>query len=159
SRGYAIGRAYVLTRAERAVVEQGAGVAHESTALETARRAVRQRLESLHASTSGPRREIVEAHLEFLDDPQLGESAHHWIAQGRSAAYAWRRAVRARVEALAGVEDVRLRERADDLLDLEGQVLASLAGEAPGHGDVPEGAVVLASALLPSEFALLDPAR
>jgi phosphocarrier protein FPr/phosphocarrier protein len=156
SRGYAIGRAYVLVRTEREVAEQGSGIAHESAALDAARKAVRRHLESLHAATSGPRREIVEAHLEFLDDPQLEETAHHWIAQGAARHTRGGGAVRSSVDALASVEDARLRERADDLLDLEGQVLASLAGEAPGHRGVPEGSVVVAAELLPSEFAALD---
>jgi phosphocarrier protein FPr/phosphocarrier protein len=62
-----------------------------------------------------------------------------------------RRAVRSSVDALAGVEDARLRERADDLLDLEGGARVARRGGARAH-DVPEGSVVVASELLPSRL-------
>ncbi len=75
SRGTAIGPATFVARPERTVVEEGAGVARETAELTRARDAVRATLTGLAARESGPRAEIVAAHLEFLDDPALAAAA------------------------------------------------------------------------------------
>src|SRR5258706_4250150 len=62
--------------------------------------------------------------------------------------------------ALAALPDERLRERADDLLDVESHVLLALSGEArPMNLPIPERAVLLADELLPSELVALDRRR
>ncbi len=98
--------------------------------LERAREVVRARLARVGGAGGATRREIVEAHLAFLDDPVLNEVASEHIAAGRSAGFAWRAATRASITALEQLTDARLRERADDLLDIETHVLMALAGEA-----------------------------
>jgi phosphocarrier protein FPr/phosphocarrier protein len=159
SAGIAVGPAYVLKRVEREVAAEGAGIDHETRAFDAAIATVRRHLEALAGARHGGEKAIVAAHLEFLDDPELRSVALESIANGRSAAYAWRRAIRASADMLRELADARLRERADDLLDLEGQVLAALAGEEPGRLSVPAGVIVLAADLLPSEFLALDPER
>ena len=100
------------------------------------------------------------AHLEFLDDPDLVAAAAESIARGDSAGHAWRGAVRASIAALRDLGDTLLAERADDLLDLESQVLAALAGETGGAAiELPERAIVLADELLPSQLIALDAGR
>jgi phosphoenolpyruvate-protein phosphotransferase len=113
------------------------------------------------AATGGAtRREIIEAHLEFLSDPSLQEAAHGLIAAGKGAGFAWRGAVRQSISALEALDDARMRERADDLLDVEAHVLLALAGEArPMIMPLPEHAVLLADDLLPSEITALDRQR
>jgi phosphoenolpyruvate-protein phosphotransferase len=106
------------------------------------------------------RQEIIAAHLEFLDDPTLNERAHELLANGKSAGFAWRDAIRRSIAALEALDDSRMRERADDLLDVEAHVLLALAGEArPLHLPLPEQAVLLADDLLPSELTALDRRR
>src|SRR6202044_3808655 len=117
----------------------------------------RVRLERVAAAGGATRREIIAAHLEFLDDPQLLEAAHGLIAEGKSAGFAWRTAIRRSIAELAALDDSRLRERADDLLDVESHVLLALAGEArPMNLPLPEQAVLIADDLLPSELTALD---
>ncbi len=158
--GFAVGRATRLDRREITVIESGAGAARESAALEQARAHVRARLAGVAAAGGAARGEIIAAHLEFLDDPQVNEEAHALIAAGKSAAFAWRAAIRRGIAALEALEDLRLRERADDLLDVESHVLLALAGEAqPLHIPLPERAVLIADDLLPSELAALDRQR
>jgi multiphosphoryl transfer protein len=158
--GFAVGRAARIERREIEVTEQGSGVAHEREDLDRARSNVRLRLERVCNAGGGARQEIIAAHLEFLDDPTLNESAHEHIAQGKSAGYAWRGAIRRSIAALESLDDSRLRERADDLLDVEAHVLLALAGEArPLHLPLPEQAVLLADDLLPSELTALDARR
>jgi len=158
--GFAVGRAARIERREIEVAEQGSGAAREREELDRARSNVRLRLERVRNAGGAARQEIISAHLEFLDDPTLNGRAHEHIAQGKSAGYAWRGAIRRSIAALESLDDSRLRERADDLLDVEAHVLLALDGEArPMHLPLPEQAVLLADDLLPSELTALDGRR
>jgi phosphocarrier protein FPr/phosphocarrier protein len=158
--GLALGVAATIARRERNVAESGAGVARESAELARALGAVRASLAAQAESLSGARREILAAHLEFLDDPELAAAAGSAIGRGRSAGYAWRNAIRASTDALRDLADPRFTERVDDLLDLESQVLAALAGDSPGAAlELPVNAIVLAEQLLPSQLIALDATR
>jgi phosphoenolpyruvate-protein phosphotransferase len=158
--GFAVGRATRIERRAIEVAEQGSTVARETAELERAQNEVRVRLQRLAAAGSATRREIIKAHLEFLDDPSLNSAAGEHIAAGKSAGFAWRGAVRESIEALELLDDPRLRERADDLLDIEAHVLMALVGEArPMILPLPERAVLIAADLLPSELTALDRQR
>ena len=160
SRGLALGYTLQLSRPEITVPEKGAGISHESAELDRARSLVKARLKV--ASGSGPdaTREIIGAHLELLDDPELVAAARVSIGNGKSAGYAWRQVIRATVEALRGLNDARMAERVDDLLDLESQVLGALIGDgaAPAR-ELPEHSVLIAKELLPSQLVALDASR
>lgn len=160
SRGLVVGRAVPLRAAEIQVVEAGVGVAHESAEFERARSEVRARLDDLVRNSSGAARDVMAAHLEFLDDWELTAAARRAIALGKSAAFAWRRAVRDSADTLRSLGDPRLAERVDDLLDLESQVLLALSGEAPSLvRELPERAILIAEELKPSQFIALDASR
>jgi phosphocarrier protein FPr/phosphocarrier protein len=160
SRGLAMGHTVKLSRPEVTVPENGAGASHENAELDRARSEVKARLKA--AAGSGPvaTREIIGAHLELLDDPELVAGARVSIGNGRSAGYAWRQVIRATVDALRGLGDARMAERVDDLLDLESQVLAALSADdrASPH-ELPDGTVLIAKDLLPSQLVALDAAR
>jgi len=159
SRGLAIGRAFRFGRPEVNVAEAGAGVAFESASLENARATVAAGLRQRLQTASSTVREIVSAHLELLEDPQFLASSNAWIAKGKSAGWSWRSALRVSVDALRDLNDTRMRERIDDLLDLETQVLLALQGT-PGTGtDIPQDAILIARDLLPSQLVSLDAAR
>jgi multiphosphoryl transfer protein len=158
SRGFAVGQAVQLRRPQVQVAEAGAGADQENAALDRARAAVRGRLQG----RAGPdaAREIAAAHLELLDDPEVLAGARALVAQGKSAGFAWRAAVGSSVEALRALSDARLRERVDDLLDLEEQVLVALAGVAASRTpELPAQAIVIGRELLPSQLAALDAGR
>jgi phosphocarrier protein FPr/phosphocarrier protein len=158
--GFEVGRATRIERRKIDVVEHSADSAHEAAELERALTNVRLRLQRVAATGGATRREIIEAHLEFLGDPSLQEAAHGLIAAGKGAGFAWRGAVRQSISALEALDDARMRERADDLLDVEAHVLLALAGEArPMIMPLPEHAVLLADDLLPSEITALDRQR
>jgi multiphosphoryl transfer protein len=160
SRGLAVGRAVPLKGAEIQVIEAGKGVAHETEEFERARTEVRARLEQLAASSKGTAREVIAAHLEFLDDWELVASARRAIARGKSAGFAWRRAVRDSADTLRALGDPRMSERVDDLLDLESQVLLTLNGEAPiVVRNLPERSILIAEDLKPSQLVSLDATR
>ena len=82
------------------------------------------------------------------------------IAQGKSAGFAWRAAINEAVHVLGSLDDGHLAARADDLRDLELQLLETVAGAAePAPVTLPAGAILVARDLLPSQFLALDAAR
>jgi multiphosphoryl transfer protein len=158
--GLAVGRATRLERREIEVTETGSGLKQEQEALHLALKDVRRRLQRLAATGENTRRAIIQAHLEFLDDPALNDTANAVIATGKSAGFAWRSAIRGSIAALQALTDARLKERVDDLLDVEAHVLLALAGEArPMNLPLPEQAILVAEDLLPSELTALDRRR
>lgn len=157
SPGLVIGRTIRVRQVEIAAPELGAGIAIESEALRRALSSVRARLASSAASGGAHRRAILSAHLAFLDDPGLIDAAEREIAQGRAAGFAWRQAARAAADVFRAVGDPRMAERADDLADLERQVLSELSGAAPPPPvAIGPGSVILADDLLPSQLMALD---
>ncbi|ALL12269.1 phosphoenolpyruvate--protein phosphotransferase [Caulobacter henricii] len=155
--GLAIGKAVRLSAAEISVREAGDGVAIEQTALTEALGTVRSRLETAATKGDKARKAILVAHLAFLEDPELAAGARGLIDQGKSAGFAWRKAVGGYVEALRGLGDRRLAERVDDLIDLERQVLRALTGEEEGTANLTAGSILLADELLPSQLMGVDP--
>ncbi len=159
SPGIAIGQAGLFRLAEIAVVREGADATTERTALDAALATVADRLATKSATATGAERAILTAHTALLDDPTLTDDAHAAIIRGDSAAYAWRAAIRAQADALHATGDARLAERADDMLDLERQVLRALAGEDLDERlSFPPGTILLADDLLPSHLLGLDTA-
>lgn len=156
--GVAIGKAARLVRAEIEVPVDGRGADAEHKALNHALETVRERLQALSAGDA-TRGAIAGAHLAFLDDPELLAAAQREINAGRSAGHAWRTAIEGFVHALKALGDRRMAERVDDLQDLERQVLAVLSGEGDRGPDVPDGAVIIAEELAPSQVMALDPDR
>ena len=158
--GLVVGRAVRLQQSEIVVAEAGRGVAAETTALHQALSAVRSHIERAAAGGGAHRRAILAAHLAFLDDPGLIEAAERHVAEGRGAGFAWREATRAGAALFRAMDDPRMAERADDLLDLERQVLIALSGEAaPVPVAIGPGSIVVADDLLPSQLMALDAAR
>lgn len=158
SPGVAIGIARQFETPEIAVPETGAGVDEEQGALDLARATVRRELTSL-AEAAEDGGDMLGAQGEFLDDPGLLAIAEVAIAQGKSAGFAWRAAVRKAAEQLRATGDARLAERVADLRDIECQVLESLTGRSPQAPELPESAIVLAEELLPSQLGRLDLAK
>lgn len=155
--GLVIGRAVHLRQAEIDIPEHGRGVMLEAAALQQALTVVRGRIEASVASGGEHRRAIMAAHLAFLDDPGLLATAREAIDAGRSAGFAWRTATRGGAALFRSLGDARTAERADDLMDLERQVLVELSGAAaPTTPVLGAGSVVLADDLLPSQLIALD---
>ena len=161
SRGLAVGYTLQLTRPEICVLEEGSGASHETAEFDRARSLVRTRLQAVAGSGPEATREIIGAHLELLDDPELVRSALGAIASGKSAGYAWRQAIRATVDALRALNDSRMAERVDDLFDLESQVLGVLNGNGgvPLARELPGKTILVAKDLLPSQLVALDTSR
>jgi phosphocarrier protein FPr/phosphocarrier protein len=140
------------------VSETGAGVERERAALDTARAAVSERLDSAAAAVQAGG-DMLGAQGEFLNDPALLEPAYAAVAAGKSAGFAWRSAISNAQERLRATGDARLAERTADLRDVELQILEALTGRAPEAPPLPDAAIVLATELLPSQLGRLDLAK
>ena len=156
NRGYALGRAAKFEIDDIVVSEAGRGIGAESAALERALAAVQARITERARGTSQALRDILQAHLELLDDPQLLEAARGAIGRGKSAGFAWRASIADCVAGLNATGDARLMERAVDLADLERQVLRELTGAREARTDLAPDSILVARDLTPSQLVDLD---
>lgn len=154
SPGLGRGRAFMLGRYEAAVQDIAGKREDEQAALDAAVGKVRDHLQA-QGMSGGTGAEIARAHLALLADPLVADAAQRHLDRGLAATTAWRQAIEAAVTALLKVDDPRVRERADDLEDINLRVQRALAGEDPARRlELPDGAIVVAGNLLPSQ--LLD---
>lgn len=156
--GLAVGPVGWLRATDCDVPAEGCGIAAEEAAFDTARHDLATALTARARIAHGAERAIVEAHAAMLDDPALLEATRHGIARGHSAAHAWRAAIRPQGEALRATGDARLAERADDMRDLERQLIAKLMGVETTAPVFAPGTILLADDLLPSQLLGLDTA-
>jgi phosphoenolpyruvate-protein phosphotransferase len=165
--GIAIGPARRLRSTGPAFqVREVADIGVELLRLNDARRQARLDLEALQhhvaATVSATEAEIFEAHIAFLDDPQLfDEVADHCRAAGSNVEPSLVTVIDGYRELLLLSDDELFRARADDLEDLKQRLLRLLVGEAepmaPAAGATP--CVILADDLLPSAAVQLDRAQ
>jgi phosphocarrier protein FPr/phosphocarrier protein len=157
--GVAVGRA-VHHRLARIEVPAGSGdPVRESAALDGALDALGQAIAAEQSHADAHAASVLAAHAAMLDDEDLRAAAHQAIAAGSSAGAGWQAAIEAQVAVLVKSGDPRLAERADDMRDLERRVLARLAGVDDKAIELPEGAVLIAQDLLPSQLMALDRTR
>ncbi len=162
--GIAIGPVFRFERAEVMVNERFGGIDFEHARLQAAIDAARQQLNKLHAEVAqradASEAEIFHVHREILADEALIDNVRSSIAEGRSAAVAWKDATAEQAAELAELSNALLAERAADIRDVGARVLRLLVGEAPPAPTLPDHPVVIvAGDLTPSETVSLDPAR
>ncbi|MDR3435651.1 phosphoenolpyruvate--protein phosphotransferase [Telmatospirillum sp.] len=161
--GLATGHAVRLIQEEIEVPETGAGSELEEARLERALKTGRSDLTKEIETARNRNRsqaEILKAHLSFLDDPDLLDTAKELISQGKSAAFSWKSAASRQAAALRRLGNARLAERAVDLLDVERRILMALAGKSSaGNQTLADGSIVLAEDLLPSQLTGMDTAH
>lgn len=137
--------------------EFGSGVTTERESLALATRGVAEQLGRTMAQASVLQREILDAHLEILNDPEIGSHTQQLIDQGKSAAFAWHQAISHYRGILANCGDQHIAARVDDLADVEQLVVEILCGSERAKDLIPPGSILVARDLLPSQ--LLDAAR
>lgn len=101
--------------------------------------------------------EVFDAHIQFLTDPTIEENVEAALKDGVPAPNAVNDAYSEHVELFEGM-DGRMAERADDLRDVRDRLLRIFTdGDRVDLSELPEGSVVFAERLTPSDTARLDP--
>jgi phosphocarrier protein FPr len=164
SPGLAVGNIFQLRRREMLVVENASDPHEEERRLKGAIADAKNQLEALQAKLQGKsdaaKAGIFEAHKELLDDPDLHSIARGLIANGKSAAFAWREAVEIHAHVLESLKKELFVARAGDLRDVGRRVVESLAGgELRTLPEVPPDTILIAEDLSPSDTASLDRSR
>ncbi len=160
SPGLAVGTVFQVRRQEILVEEEGRGVEKERQQLTEAIDKARAQLEAMGAqlqATADPAKAaIFAAHAELLDDPDFLEIANSAIAKGKSAAFAWKSAAKLHAERLAALRNELLAQRANDVRDVGLRVLELLTGVARTPPKYPDGSVLIAEDLTPSDTATME---
>lgn len=160
SSGLAVGEVYQVRHVEIQVKEEGGSPDHERRLLDDALAKAAGQLEALRAQLHGHKEQakaaIFAAHSELLEDPDLIEIATSAIAKGKSAAFAWKNAVKVHAERLAGLRNQLLAQRANDLRDVGERVLEVLTGIKRKAPSYPANAVLIAEDLTPSDTAAME---
>jgi phosphocarrier protein FPr len=159
----AVGEVFQVRRMEIDVAEPGAGVDAERRRLAAALAAAHGQLAALraqlHARTDPAKAAIFAAHEELISDPDLLEIAESAIAKGKSAGFAWKKAVATHADRLAALRNELLAQRANDVRDVGQRVLSLLTGVDVRPPAYPPNSVLIAEDLTPSETAALDRSR
>ncbi|RYZ99805.1 MAG: phosphoenolpyruvate--protein phosphotransferase, partial [Proteobacteria bacterium] len=140
----------------------GQGADSERARLKAAISQVKESLTNLIGEAKkkkDPSASIFEAHLELVDDPELFESAESAIGKGKSAGYAWDLSFNRVAAQLASLNNQLLAARANDVRDVGRRVAQALSGVKEEALVFPEGAVLVAEDLTPSDVAGLDQSR
>ncbi|MBC8722433.1 phosphoenolpyruvate--protein phosphotransferase [Paraburkholderia sp. 31.1] len=157
SPGLSVGRIVQFRQQVIEVNEAGESPQRERAQLEAAQHQARQQIEALKATLTDPSKaQILDAHLELLDDPGLNDAAISSISAGKGAGFAWRDAFQHQASTLEKLDNPLLRERAGDIRDVGRRVLALLAGVKQAQIDVPDESILIAEELSPSDTTSLD---
>lgn len=104
--------------------------------------------------------EIFAAHLEILEDPMLSESVGEQLAAGLPEKEAVSAACSSVCSMFEAIDDEYLKARADDVRDVFGRIAAAMeGGDAQAPAELPQGCVIVAEELLPSDTARIDFSR
>jgi phosphotransferase system enzyme I (PtsI) len=163
SRGYAIGRAYVI-RMEEIVMEDKSVTdkEEEKKKLKEAIDASRKQLTDLMDKTI---REIGESEAQvfacqrmMLEDPEFIGTAVKTLENGDlSAQKAVKTVVDMYMSIFSGIDDEYMKERAADIKDVGNRVLRNLAGNITEElSEIEDNTIVIAHDLTPSDTAQLD---
>lgn len=130
SSGLAFGPVHVIKPKIYQYERMGLSVKAEKEKLDIALHAVKNNIHQVIAKSEVAEiKQIFQAHLEMLDDPDIINGVYQKINLNLSAPAAWHEHIEAAAKEQAALPDRLLAERATDLRDIGDRVLAQLCGE------------------------------
>ncbi len=168
SPGVAIGRALVLDAEDQPIPRRTiarAKVAEEQERLKTALAASLKEIEDLRKVASqrvgAELARIFDVHALMIQDKHLVHQCMETIRNDEvTAEFAVYSVVRRQLKLFEQIEDRYLRDRSNDLLDLERRIIGNLVGRTRRNlSDLSEDVVLVAHDLTPSQTAGLDKAH
>lgn len=147
-----------LTLPDPSAVDADAELARFESARDEAREGIQRARDRAAERVGEEEAAVFDAHEQFLDDPELVGDVEDAIGGGTPAERAVDDRFAAAIEQFEGLEGP-MAERADDLRDVRDRLLRALldADSLVDLGDLPDGTVLLAERLTPSDTAELDP--
>ncbi len=160
SPGLTVGKVFQLKREDIHVQELAVNPRAERQQFEQALKKAHSQLGELQSKVEDPdKAAIFIAHQELLDDPELIENAKSLIADGKSAAFAWKSSYSTQAAVLAKLKNTLLAARANDLRDVGRRVLMLILDMESEEQELPENTILIAEDLTPSETANLDKSK
>jgi len=159
SSGLAVGRIVQFRHADIEVPETGGSPVLERMLLKAALQESSAQIDALMTDLGKTESKILSTHQELLEDPDLLKLAADGIEQRKSAGFAWRAAFlqyATQLESLQGNHNAMLRERGTDIRDVGHRVLGQLVEGIQSSFELPDGAILIAPELSPSDTASFD---
>lgn len=156
SRGYAIAPVYKVTRAEAAVDERSISPQEADAEIRRFENAVQKALEELQLLAK--KDAVFDAHCVLVRDASIYNGVSDRIRNQLMNAEAALSAVcESYVQMFEHMENEYMRERADDMRDIEKRLLYAMKGmEEKAFDAMTEKCIVVAKNLMPSDTAKLD---
>jgi phosphotransferase system enzyme I (PtsI) len=145
-------------RPDPSAVDADAELSRFAVARDEARTEIRDARDRTAERVGEEEAAVFDAHEQFLDDPELVGDIEDAIEAGTPAEHAVRDRFAEAIERFEEL-DGPMAERADDLRDVRDRLLRVLLNidALADLGDLPDGTVLLAERLTPSDTAELDP--
>ncbi len=167
SGGLAAGPAYLVLPEEVHVDDRRIQAGDEVNESRRFRLAVRRARDEIHAlreclvgETDETGLKVLDAHLRLLEDQELLKSVVAAIRQDHlSGATALKQVFQRMITAFESAGTEYFRARSADIRDVRRRILKHMEGTLSERSIIPEGAIVVAPELSPSESAVLDPER
>jgi phosphotransferase system enzyme I (PtsP) len=163
SRGIAIGPIYFLGDAidlEQVDYTPSKDAAQERRDLEGALTEARRELHDLREDVTqrfGPDfAAVFHTHIQILEDKGFVTKLEKELARTGNALESLRQVLAEYAKMFGAIDDAYFRERGVDIQDVGQRVVARLLGVRQPDQQLTEGAIVVASSLLPAHFATLD---
>lgn len=163
SKGYAIGQVFIKEDVNMAINENKiTDAAAESSrlirAVETSREQLLIIKEKACKELGAEKAEVFESHIMLLDDPEFVGAMNTNIETNMvNAEKSLTDTLKMFVDIFEAMDDDYMRERAADIKDVAGRILANLKGYSIDIlTNLPENTIVVASDLTPSDTAGLD---
>ena len=126
-------------------------IARFEVALEAARQEIRMLGKKLSSELNPQEMALFDVYLNMMDDQALGAEVRARIEDGNWAQGALRQVVMQYVGHFQMMEDVYLRERATDIIDLGTRILAHLQGhDTPPEYEFPDDTILVSEELTPA---------
>ena len=163
SKGYAIGKAFLLTKATLDVKKEK--IEQVEKEVEAFHKALNEYAEDLLAlkenmqdSLDEEHLEIFDAHLQMGNDPEIKKQTAAMIESDKvNASFAYQEVTNQFIIIFEGMEDAYFKERASDIKDIQYRVLSHLLNVPIKDAQaLREDTIVIANDLAPSDTASLD---
>ncbi|WP_119342610.1 phosphoenolpyruvate--protein phosphotransferase [Facilibium subflavum] len=158
SKGIAIAKLYRLSPVEFSFDTSADDKTQQLTRLDKAITDYKQALQKKLSHVNDPSSvQMIQAHLELLDDELVRKNTQSLIEQGKTAEYAWDQSIEKAVDILHNTHNSLLSERIADLKDIQKHILYNLTGQSQCKQTFSEPTILYSDEFTLSDVLELDP--